>query len=42
MCDNENLYDAPGRSAGQPHPNMMPSLALSFCICLRGVFPSRQ
>ena len=27
---------------GQPHPNMMPSLALNFCICLSGPFPSRQ
>lgn len=26
--------------ASQPHLNMMPSLALSFCICLRGPFPS--
>jgi len=26
---------------GQPHLNMMPSLALSFCICLSGPYPSR-
>jgi microcystin-dependent protein len=31
-----------GAGGGQPHPNMMPSLALSFCICLNGLFPSRQ
>jgi microcystin-dependent protein len=27
--------------AGQPHLNMMPSLALSFCINLHGPFPGR-
>jgi microcystin-dependent protein len=27
--------------AGQSHPNMMPSLALNFCINLTGPFPSR-
>jgi microcystin-dependent protein len=27
--------------AGQPHLNMMPSLALNFCINLRGPFPGR-
>ena len=26
---------------GQPHLNMMPSLALNFCINLNGVYPSR-
>ena len=31
-----------GAGGGQPHLNMMPSLALSFCIALRGTFPSRQ
>ena len=31
-----------GAGGGQPHPNMMPSLAMSFCICLSGVFPSRN
>jgi microcystin-dependent protein len=31
-----------GAGGGQPHPNMMPSLALSFCICVNGVFPSRS
>lgn len=25
----------------QPHENMMPSLALNFCIALEGVFPAR-
>ncbi|MEP6635306.1 MAG: tail fiber protein [Acidobacteriota bacterium] len=26
----------------QPHNNMMPSLALTFCIALQGIFPSRN
>ncbi|MDX1802431.1 MAG: tail fiber protein [Alcanivorax sp.] len=26
--------------AGQPHQNMMPSKALSFIICLAGIYPS--
>lgn len=26
----------------QPHLNMMPSLALTFCIALQGIFPSRN
>ncbi len=26
---------------GLPHNNMMPSLALNFCIALQGVFPAR-
>ncbi len=30
-----------GAGSGEPHPNMMPSLALSFCISLTGEFPSR-
>ena len=31
-----------GAGGSQPHPNMMPSLALNFCICLSGEFPSRN
>ena len=27
---------------GQPHENMSPYLALNFCICLIGIFPSRN
>lgn len=27
---------------GQPHDNMMPYLTVSFCICLNGLFPSRN
>lgn len=26
---------------GQPHTNLMPGLALNYCICITGVFPSR-
>jgi len=26
----------------QPHPNLMPSLCITFAICLAGVFPSRN
>ena len=26
----------------QPHPNLMPSLCISFCIALQGAFPSRN
>lgn len=27
---------------GVPHTNLQPYLALNFCICLQGVFPSRN
>jgi Microcystin-dependent protein len=27
---------------GQPHENRMPLLALTICICLAGIFPSRN
>ena len=27
---------------GQPHTNLMPSLTLTFCIALQGIFPSRS
>jgi microcystin-dependent protein len=26
----------------QPHDNMQPSLALNYCICLDGIFPTRS
>lgn len=29
-------------TGGSPHDNMMPSLALNWCICINGVFPSRN
>ncbi len=28
--------------AGQPHENMQPSLVLTFCIALQGIFPSQS
>jgi microcystin-dependent protein len=31
-----------GLSGGQPHPNLMPYLALNYCISLNGIFPSRN
>lgn len=35
--------DAIGASGGaQAHPNMQPFLAMSFCIALQGIFPSRN
>jgi microcystin-dependent protein len=33
---------AVGVTGGQPHNNMMPYLALNFCIAISGVFPSRN
>jgi microcystin-dependent protein len=38
------LHDSTYPTAGssQPHQNMQPYLALSFCICLAGIFPSRN
>lgn len=29
-------------TGGQPHDNMAPTLTLSFCIALTGIFPSRN
>jgi microcystin-dependent protein len=29
-------------TGGQPHDNMQPTLVLSFCIALQGLFPSRS
>ncbi len=29
-------------SGGQPHSNMMPFLAMQFCIAMTGIFPSRD
>jgi microcystin-dependent protein len=26
----------------QPHPNLQPYLTLNFCICIQGIFPSRN
>ena len=33
---------AVGSVGGQPHSNLMPLLALNFCIALNGIFPSRN
>jgi microcystin-dependent protein len=33
---------AVGTVGGQPHSNLMPLLAVNFCICLSGVFPTRN
>jgi microcystin-dependent protein len=27
---------------GQPHANLQPSLCVGFCICMAGIFPSRN
>jgi microcystin-dependent protein len=39
-----NLALAPlaANGAGQAHENRMPSLVLSYCIALQGIFPSRN
>ncbi|HEY1935558.1 MAG TPA: tail fiber protein [Acetobacteraceae bacterium] len=29
------------QAGGQPHDNLMPTLALNYCICVVGLFPSR-
>ena len=31
-----------GPTGGQPHENLMPYLALNYCIALQGVFPSQN
>ena len=36
---NEMIANAGG---SQPHNNQMPYLGLNYCICLEGVFPSRN
>jgi microcystin-dependent protein len=28
--------------SNQPHPNMQPYLTINWCICLEGIFPSRN
>lgn len=39
-----NTAMAPTGATGgnQPHPNIQPSLVISFCIALQGIFPSRN
>ena len=31
----------PSNGGNQGHPNMMPYLAINYCIALTGIFPSR-
>lgn len=40
----QGLYSGSLTMAGSslPHPNMQPYLAINFCICLNGIFPSRN
>ena len=49
----ENIYSTAGgvnlpasavstAGAGQPHSNMMPYLAVNYCISMQGLFPSRS
>ncbi|QAU46354.1 phage tail protein [Bradyrhizobium guangzhouense] len=33
---------AVGLTGGQPHSNQMPTIVLNYCICLSGIFPSRN
>jgi microcystin-dependent protein len=33
---------AVGLTGGQSHSNLMPYLAVNFCIALTGIFPSRN
>ena len=45
--NNPSFVDMKGSAisnagGGQAHNNMMPYLALNFCIALRGLFPSRN
>lgn len=39
---NMNATALPLTGSGQPHNNMMPYLAVNFCIALQGVFPPRS
>lgn len=33
---------AVGTTGGQPHNNQMPTIVLNFCICVNGIFPTRN
>ena len=39
--DLQFAANAIGSGGGQPHPNQQPFAALTFCISLTGIFPSR-
>jgi microcystin-dependent protein len=38
---NMNFQTASIAGASLPHNNMMPYLAVNFCIAMQGVFPAR-
>lgn len=43
VANANGTLGAPGVAGGnQPHENMQPYTTLSFCICLFGIFPSRN
>jgi microcystin-dependent protein len=37
----QTITPAGNPSGAVPHTNIMPTMALNFCICLQGVFPQR-
>jgi microcystin-dependent protein len=37
-----NMVNVGVAGGSQPHPNMQPYLVLNWCICLEGIFPSRN
>jgi microcystin-dependent protein len=39
---NLNPLSMPPAGGSQPHNNMQPYLVLNICICLNGIFPSRN
>jgi microcystin-dependent protein len=39
---NMNPTAISGSGGGQPHDNMLPFLALNFCIALEGIYPSQS
>lgn len=41
-ASNMNAADIQPSGGSQPHENMMPFLAVNFCIALNGIFPSRN
>lgn len=51
VTSTENIYSTAAPSiamgalaptGGQPHTNVMPTLAINYCICVSGIFPSRN
>jgi len=37
-----NALSMPVMGGTQPHPNMQPYMVVNYCICLNGIFPSRN